>query len=378
MAEPKYYDELPTYIMHSDGEFNEGVFKAIDGSGNSLTIGTETNDTETKLTIEGADKAEFAAIFENNEDETETIKIGSFTATIGGIVFQAVGNLMSMAGQSMEGLAVVFKKDADTIRFTLPSMSTLAELVGAMTTRIERLIPNNIKDGAGTGAVVEGLIGNDVPAESRNEASGAYAHAEGGYTVGNGDEITYYHSVASGISSHAETRAKATGDYSHAEARSTASGNYSHGEGYCVASGEYSHVEGFASESAGKYSHAQNFSTLAAGQYSHAEGGNSKANGQCSHAEGFWSTADGLNSHSQNEYTIAKGKAQTVIGKYNAEQGTSDAYTDTDYAFIIGNGTGISASSRSNALAVRWDGAIVLANGTVLTVEQLAKVANLT
>lgn len=363
MAEPKYYDELPTYIMHSDGEFKEGVFKAVDGSGNSFTIETEKGDTEGKLTIEGADKAEFDTIFEINERPAGTSKNAGFTATIGEIVFQMVASVMSVGAQAIEGLAVTFKKGNNTINFSLPSLATLEEFMSAITTRVEQLLPKNINDGTGTGAVVEGLIGTDVPAESRNEASGANAHAEGGYIfVSNGGETVYLKSVASGASSHAEGRGQATAELSHAEAVG-------------IASGEYSHAEGFSTASA-QYSHAQNYSAQANGFCSHAEGNLAHANGRVSHAEGQSSTADGDNSHSQNERTIAQGKSQTVIGRNNVAQGTANSYVDTDYAFIIGNGT--SNSDRSNALAVRWDGAIVLANGTVLTVEQLAKVANLT
>lgn len=38
MAKPEYYDEVPTYIMHSDGVQNDGVFHAVDGSGDTLDI----------------------------------------------------------------------------------------------------------------------------------------------------------------------------------------------------------------------------------------------------------------------------------------------------------------------------------------------------
>lgn len=97
--------------------------------------------------------------------------------------------------------------------------------------------------------------------------------------------------------------------------------------------------------------------------------------GQYSIKEGNDTTASAYASHAQNIATIAQGYGQTAIGQYNVAQGTPDSTASTDYAFIIGNGT---ENSRSNALAVRWDGAIVLADGTVLTVAQLAKVANLT
>lgn len=211
----------------------------------------------------------------------------------------------------------------------------------------------NIKDGTGTGAVEEGLIGDDIPAASRNVASGAFAHVEGGYIYAEeGEETEYYPNVASGGSSHAEGNG------------TTASGYGSHAEGYGTT------VSGYAS-------HAEGDSTTASGDCSHAEGYLVTASGVCSHAEGEGTTASGLNSHAQNTGTIAQGMCQTAIGQFNVAQGTADSIASTDYAFIIGNGTDPNAP-RSNALAVRWDGAIVLADGTVLTVAQLAKVANLT
>jgi len=38
MAKPEYYDEVPAYIMHSDGVQADGVFHAVDGSGDTLDI----------------------------------------------------------------------------------------------------------------------------------------------------------------------------------------------------------------------------------------------------------------------------------------------------------------------------------------------------
>lgn len=140
-----------------------------------------------------------------------------------------------------------------------------------------------------------------------------------------------------------------------------------------VASGRYSHAEGNA-DASGEYSHAEGNNTYSKGWGSHAEGAQSDASGWASHAEGMNTKASGSSSHAQNNGTIAQGQSQTVIGEYNVAQGTDASRAESDYAFIIGNG---SYDSRSNAFAIRWDGAIVLANGTVLTVAQLAKIASL-
>jgi hypothetical protein len=45
------------------------------------------------------------------------------------------------------------------------------------------------------------------------------------------------------------------------------------------------------------------------------------------------------------------------------------------YLFVIGNGT--DDGNRSNALAVGADGSLLLADGTVLTLAKLKKIANL-
>ena len=137
----------------------------------------------------------------------------------------------------------------------------------------------------------------------------------------------------------------ASGRYSYAEGSSTSSLNWcTHSEGYdTIASGEYSHAEGFRCEAAGNYSHAEGNNAEASGYNSHAEGGSTEASGQYSHAQNFG--------------TIATGKFQTVIGKYNIAD-TTDGNGYGEYLFIIGNGTADNA--RSNALAVKWDGAAIM------------------
>ena len=111
----------------------------------------------------------------------------------------------------------------------------------------------------------------------------------------------------------------------------------------------------------GGYSTTEGEHCLAAGVYSHAEGLRCKAIGYSSHAEGSWAYSVGDDSHAQNRYTIALGLAQTVIGKYNIPQGSSNAEVSDDYALIIGNGT--SKTNRSNALTVDWEGNVSTSGG---------------
>ena len=207
------------------------------------------------------------------------------------------------------------------------------------------------------------------------KASGYISYAEGYGSIASGDHshAEGYGSIASGDHSHAEgSETTASGGESHAEGYgTTASGDFSHSEGAAINAGGYaSHAEGDGTTASGDRSHAEGGSTRASGEFSHAEGGNNTtASGDYSHAEGNGATASGYYSHAQNEYTIAQGRSQTVIGKYNVAQGTNNSIA-TDYALIIGNGTG--ANNRSNAFAIKWDGTFVFADGTEITPAQFA------
>lgn len=106
-------------------------------------------------------------------------------------------------------------------------------------------------------------------------------------------------------------------------------------------------------KASGNFSHAEGYSCVASGESSHAEGGTCTASGTCSHAEGNACTASGNYSHTSGNHTIANATAQTAIGRYNVSDNNGT------YAFIIGNG---SYTTRSNALAVDWNGLIYVGN----------------
>lgn len=223
------------------------------------------------------------------------------------------------------------------------------------------------------------------------QANGSCTHAEGQETKANGNSAHAegYNTIASGIHSHAEgnsteasgTRThtegystKAIKENAHAEGNNTqANGANTHAEGYyTIASGGHSHTEGDTTEATGTGAHAEGQKTKASGNYSHAEGqlsqttgfaahaenhatasgsfshaeGTSTASGNYSHSEGNIAKATGIGSHAEGLNTIAAGEYQHVQGKYNTE--------DTTLAFMIGNGT--SASKRSNALTLDWNG----------------------
>lgn len=80
---------------------------------------------------------------------------------------------------------------------------------------------------------------------------------------------------------------------------------------------------------------------------------------------GGYSITGGYNIEASGNYsqafgcgTVAQGAFQTVIGKYNLPVGTNDSVSNsvsnTDFAFMIGNGT--SDNARTNAFAVDWNG----------------------
>lgn len=337
--------------MAITGNASQMVFRAK-GKGSKVHV------TDPYISIEQTDEGAVVTVTDSR---------GSTQATI----YNGVG-IVSIEKTGTEGLVDTYTitlTDGTTVTYTVTNGQSYTvddELSPSSENPVQNkvvynAIPKNVKDGGGTGSVIEGLVGDDVPEDSRNIASGIYSHAEGScYTNGN----TKYPSTASGQSSHSEgCGCTASGKYSHAEGCNTqATSNNTHSENaFTTASGFGSHAEGQYTTASGQLSHAEGSSTLAAGKRSHAEGMNVHANGD--------------NSHSQNEYTIADGKSQTVIGRNNVAQGSANAYSDTDYAFIIGNG--VSPTNRSNALAVRWDGALVLTNGTILTATQLSDVVKL-
>jgi hypothetical protein len=91
-----------------------------------------------------------------------------------------------------------------------------------------------------------------------------------------------------------------------------------------------------------------------------------QAYGDYSHAEGN-AIAGGKYSHANGDGTMAVGNAQTVIGKYNDTEYYAYAQSSSGggvvvgykaYPFVIGNGA--DDSSRSNALAVTWEGDVIM------------------
>lgn len=192
---------------------------------------------------------------------------------------------------------------------------------------------------------------------------------------GNWSVVEGFQNTANGYGSHAEGyQTAAYGDLSHtegykSEARNTdvptSQGAYlqaaSHAEGYqSIATGQASHAEGYQTNSNNAGTHSEGYGTTASGYYSHAEGYNTTASGATAHASGASTTASGDNSTAIGLGTTAQRRGQLCAGEYNKlDTGGANAGTRGNYAFIVGNGAGI--SSRSDALTVDWSGNLTAA-----------------
>jgi len=133
-----------------------------------------------------------------------------------------------------------------------------------------------------------------------------------------------------------------TGQFSATFGTSNIASAYSGTEGTDLGNGAIAH---------GVQCTASGVGSLAGGNNA-TSGINALAHGNAVTASGRASTAFGLG-------TIANNAGQTVVGKYNVED------TNGDYAFIVGNG---SASARSNAFAVTWNGDIVFGKSPISVV----------
>lgn len=129
---------------------------------------------------------------------------------------------------------------------------------------------------------------------------------------------------------------------------------------YNYASGHMSIAEGEFTKSLGFCSHSFGFHSIALGSESIAMGFQSKSIAESSIAGGYMSETTGEYSFAYGIGNIAQGQSQTVIGMYNSPQGTTNDTISTDFAFIIGNGSGFGNANRSNAFTVDWGGTISL------------------
>ena len=131
----------------------------------------------------------------------------------------------------------------------------------------------------------------------------------------------------------------------------TATGENSFAEGmWTTASAWTAHAEGEYTTASASAAHAEGLQTTATAKASHAEGETTVAKGVASHAEGKFTYTSGLASHAEGLGTQAHSRAQHVQGMNNI----IDA--DGVYAHIVGNGADDTASKKSNAHTIDWDG----------------------
>ena len=149
-------------------------------------------------------------------------------------------------------------------------------------------------------------------------------------------------------------------------AQTTASGQSSVAEGIqTIASGDGSHAEGVYNIASGAQSHSEGFNNVSSGSYSHSEGYNTIANGNAMHASGIYNTEPELYSVWVPGTSYKVGDT-VLIGESGCRciiANSDDSFdlekwelliSNTDTAFVIGNGT--DSSNRSNALSVDWNG----------------------
>jgi len=204
-----------------------------------------------------------------------------------------------------------------------------------------------------------GIHDYDLGPLSTALGDGTAARGYAAFAQGKDSTASGAHSMAGGEGS------EASAESSHAEGYMTeASDRYAHSEGReTLAVGPAAHAEGWGTEAGVKRSynygcHAEGYCTKATGGYgAHAEGNHCTAHGVGAHAEGIGTEADGRAAHAGGYFTKASSDYQTAIGKYNVEDDQGE------YAFIVGNGD---SAARRNALAVKWDGSIVLDDDTTV------------
>lgn len=355
-------------------------------------------------TLWGLIKAKFATAAHTHKaaDITDLTQIGKAGTGDGAEIFNDYeGNVASGQYAHAEGGKTTALEDYSHIEGR--SSSTCPDTITIFTS-IDDIVTawNNAKFSlaSGVGAHVEGR--DCLALGSASHAEGLENMAYGGHAEGSG---TY----AYGVRSHTEGSKTTTfGEYSHAEGssetlaativnKSTAAadiisawktkrfslakgsnshvegtdnlalGNNSHAEGnYTVSSARATHTEGYYTTASTDFSHAEGYKTTASGMGAHAEGASTGASANYAHAEGDQTTASGTAAHAEGIGTTAAGDSQHVQGHYNKTADGSRTGT-SGTAFVVGNGTGTTASLLSNAFRIDFNGSVYATNATIST-----------
>ena len=126
----------------------------------------------------------------------------------------------------------------------------------------------------------------------------------------------------------------------------------------------------------GKASTAMGTGTEANGPYSTAMNNETTASGEGSTAMGLGTEAIGQYSLAMGQGTISKAYSSLTTGVFNNanhEDGNDDAHDNSDFAFVIGNGT---SSLRSDALTVRFSGQTNI-HGSLTVDDDLTVIGNI-
>lgn len=141
-----------------------------------------------------------------------------------------------------------------------------------------------------------------------------------------------------------------------------------------IVSGGSAFAAGVGTEANGDNSFALGDKSTASGRNSAAIGFDTVASGENSLAMGNLSEAKGTNATAIGNGTIAT-LSQLAVGRNNVEEGSSTVHSDTDPAFIIGNGT--SLASRATVLKILKNGNFDT-KGTIKGRTEIVKVTGLT
>ncbi len=192
-------------------------------------------------------------------------------------------------------------------------------------------IENNVISASGGG---DNFLTKVDPTGSGKFTFGTSAYAGQSDTISLGYQTSaLYNSQAFGFQTSANMHSMAIGEHTTAYNSSFAAGSYTKASGdSACAIGAYSEATGACSFSGGDSSTAAGARSIAFGQFC-------KAASSCSGAFGYKTTANSL--------------GQFVVGRANV--------TDTNLAFIVGNGTTAYNTRKSNAFTVDWNGNAVVA-----------------
>ena len=259
-------------------------------------------------------------------------RIGETTSTINFINSER-GIQETMYGLS--GASITFTSSALSLMDTPTGADDLAETEIEITYTSSDIRHKAFSLGSRSSTATEGATSTNIG--YLNTATNIYSVAIGALSDATGQAaiaMNYYNlakgncSVATGLGTEANRDYSFSGGY----------GTYANGEG-SVAFGRFTNVSG---------SHAMGIglSNDVSGAMAFSGGCSNVCSGYCSLAYGKENEASGNLSQAFGNGTKAIGDKQLVIGKYNS--------TNNNRAFIIGNGN--SDSSRSNALAVDWNG----------------------